>query len=142
MSENRNTGTFSAADLRRRMAEREAAKAAEEMRRIKEQQEKQKTVMEEFHKPPDRTPEHVMQLVMQLVDRAAERGQSEVQVYRFPNSLCTDRGRRSTIRSPTGIRLWRAVLAPDTNSGAITFGRSASISGLRSWSTRVGCLAI
>jgi hypothetical protein len=26
MSENRNTGTFSAADLRRRMAEREAAK--------------------------------------------------------------------------------------------------------------------
>ena len=35
MSENRNTGTFSAADLRRRMAEREAAKAAEEMRRLK-----------------------------------------------------------------------------------------------------------
>jgi hypothetical protein len=32
MSENRNTGRFSAADLRRRMAEREAAKAAEEMR--------------------------------------------------------------------------------------------------------------
>jgi hypothetical protein len=93
MSENRNTGTFSAADLRRRMAEREGAKAAEEMRRLKEQQEKQKTVMEEFHKPPDRTPEQVMQLVMQLVDRAAERGQSEVQVYRFPNSLCTDRGR-------------------------------------------------
>jgi hypothetical protein len=59
MSENRNTGTFSGADLRRRMAEREAAKAAEEMRRLKEQQEKQKAVMEEFHKPPDRTPEQL-----------------------------------------------------------------------------------
>ena len=47
MAENRNTGTF-AADLRRRMAEREAVKAAEEMRRLKEQQEKQKAVMEEF----------------------------------------------------------------------------------------------
>ena len=67
MSENRNTGTCSAADLRRRMAEREAAEAAEEMRRLKEQQEKQKAVMEEFHKPPDRTPEQVMELVMQLV---------------------------------------------------------------------------
>jgi hypothetical protein len=43
MSENRSTtsGGFSAADLRRRMAEREAAKAAEEMRHMKEQEEKQ-----------------------------------------------------------------------------------------------------
>ena len=97
MSENRSatptaagTGAFSAADLRRRMAEREAAKAAEELRHIKEQEEKQKAVMEEFHKPPERTPEQLMQLVMQLVNRAAERGQSEVQVYRFPNALCSD----------------------------------------------------
>ena len=34
------------------MAEREAAKAAEEMRHKKEQEEKQKALMEEFHKPP------------------------------------------------------------------------------------------
>jgi hypothetical protein len=96
MSGNRSTtsGSFSAADLRRRMAEREAAKAAEERRQMKEQEEKQKAVMAEFYKPPERTVEQLMQLVMQLVDRAAERGQSEVQVYRFPNSLCTDGGRR------------------------------------------------
>jgi hypothetical protein len=31
---------------------------------------------------------------MRLVNRAAVRRQSEVQVYRFPNSLCTDRGRK------------------------------------------------
>lgn len=102
MSENRSTtsGNFSAADLRRRMAEREAAKAAEEMRHIQEQEEKQKAVMEEFRKPPERTPEQLMQLVTQLVDRAAERGQSEVQIYRFPNSLCTDRGRRINNAEP------------------------------------------
>ena len=46
------TGAFSAADLKRRMAEREAAKAAEEMRRMREQEEKQKAVMAEFLKPP------------------------------------------------------------------------------------------
>ena len=106
MSETRSTmppagaGTFSAADLRRRMAEREAAKAAEEMRHMKEQEEKQKAVLEEFHRPPDRTPEQLMQLVMQLVNKAAERGHSEVQVYRFPNSLCTDRGRRINNSEP------------------------------------------
>src|SRR5499427_6759181 len=100
MSDTRSTtppaaaGTFSAADLRRRMAEREAAKAAEEQRHMKEQEEKQKAVMAEFHKPPDRTPEQLIQMVMQLVNRAAERGESEVQVYRFPNQLCSDRGRR------------------------------------------------
>jgi hypothetical protein len=106
MSDNRGapqppgTGIFSLADLKRRMAEREAAKAAEEMRHMKEQEEKQKAVMEEFRKAPDRTPEQVMQLVTQLVDRAAERGQSEVQIYRFPNSLCTDRGRRINNSEP------------------------------------------
>jgi hypothetical protein len=75
------------------MAEREAAKAAEELRHMPQQEEKQKALMEEFHKPPARTPDQLMELVMTLVSRAAERGQSEVQVYRFPNALCSDRGR-------------------------------------------------
>src|SRR5437773_9512449 len=65
-------GTFSAADLKRRMAEREAAKAAEELQRMRDQEEKQKAVMAEFHKPPERTPEQVMQLVTTLVNHAAE----------------------------------------------------------------------
>ncbi len=100
MSENRGAaqppggGMFSAADLKRRMAEREAAKAAEELRHMKEQEERQKAILAEFHKPAERTPEQLMQLVMRLVSQAAERGHSDVQVYRFPNSLCTDRGRR------------------------------------------------
>jgi len=106
MSENRSAmppagaGGFSAADLRRRMAEREAAKAAEELRHMQEQEERQKAVMAEFHKPPERTPEQLLQLVMQLVNRAAERAQSEVQVYRFPNALCSDRGRRINNSEP------------------------------------------
>ena len=87
-------GIFSAADVKRRMAEREAQKAAEELRHMKEQEEKQKAVMAEFHQPAARSPEQLMQVLMPLVTRAAERGQTEVQVYRFPNSLCTDGGRR------------------------------------------------
>ena len=73
--------------------EREAAKVAEEVRRMREHEEKQKAVMEEFHKPPDRTPEQLMQTVMQLINHSSESGHTEVQVYRFPNALCSDRGR-------------------------------------------------
>jgi hypothetical protein len=93
-------GSFSAEAIKRRMAEREAAKAAEELRHMREQEEKQKAVMAEFHKPPERTPDQLMHFVMQLVDHAAEQGQSEVQIYRFPNELCSDRGRRINNSEP------------------------------------------
>ncbi len=129
MSENRGTaqpagaGVFSVADLKRRMAEREAAKAAEEVRHMQEQEEKQKAVMAEFHKPPERTADQLMQLVMGLVSHAAERGQSEVQVYRFPNALCSDGGRRINNSEPDwhdslegrpkfGYDFWRDHLRP------------------------------
>ncbi len=58
MSENRSTtqaagaGIFSVADLKRRMAEREAAKTAEEARHMQEQKEKQKAVMQRW-RPKD-----------------------------------------------------------------------------------------
>ena len=128
MSEPRSTigsrpGIFSAADLKRRMAERETEKAAEEVRRMREQQEKQKKVMAEFHQPPARTPDQLMQAVMQLVSHAAENGENEVQVYRFPNSLCSDGGRRinnvlpdweQTLegRPRLGYEFWREHLRP------------------------------
>ena len=131
-SETRPAGICSAADIKRRMAQREAEKAAEELRRMKEQQEKQKAVMAEFHAPPDRTPEQLMQLVMQLVTRAAERGETEVQVYRFPNELCTDRGRRINNSEPDweqtlegrpklGYEFWRDHLRP------LGFGLNAAV---------------
>jgi hypothetical protein len=106
MSENRSaaqpagSGVFSAADIKHRMAEREAAKAAEELRHMKEQEEKQKAVTEELHKPFDRSAEQLLQLVMQLVSHAADSGQSEVEVYRFPNAMCSDHGRRINNSEP------------------------------------------
>jgi hypothetical protein len=129
MSETRNTGQpagagiFSAADLKRRMAEHEAARAADELRRMQAQEEQQKAVMAEFQQPPARTAEQLLPLVMQLVSQAADRGQSEVQIYRFPNAMCTDRGRRINNTEPdwpqtlegrpkAGYEFWRDHLRP------------------------------
>ena len=106
MSENRSitqptgAGVFTAADMKRRIAEREAARAAEELRQVKEQEAKQKAVIEELHRPFDRSEEQLMQLVMQLISHATDNGQSEVEVYRFPNSMCSDRGRRINNSEP------------------------------------------
>jgi hypothetical protein len=43
---------------RLRLFEREAAKAAGELRHIRDQEEKQEAPMDEFHRPPARTPDH------------------------------------------------------------------------------------
>ena len=48
MSENRKPGTFSATDLRRRMAGRQAAKAAEEMRHMKDRRKSKKRCTKNF----------------------------------------------------------------------------------------------
>jgi hypothetical protein len=126
MSDNRGTtpaGIFSAADIKRRMVEREAARAAEEARRLEAQEEQQKAVMAEFQKPPERTAEQLLRQIIQLVSQAADRGQTDVQVYRFPNTMCTDRGRRinnsdsdwpQTLegRPKAGYEFWRDHLRP------------------------------
>ena len=87
------SSTFSAGELRRRMAEREAVKAAEQVQHMREQQEKQAALIEEFNKPPARTADQLMELVQQMVSRAAERGESQVEIYKFPSKVCTDHGR-------------------------------------------------
>jgi hypothetical protein len=123
MSEQGSPGVFSAADLKRRMQERQMAKAAEELRHMRAQEEKQKAVLEEFHKPPARTPDQLMKQIMQLVEHAAERGQSEIQIYRFPNALCSDKGRAINNSEPdwertlegrprSGFEFWRDHLKP------------------------------
>jgi hypothetical protein len=135
MSDNRGStpaGILSAADIKRRMAEREAARTAEELRRREAQEEQQKAVMAEFQQPPSRTPEQLLPMIMQLVSHASDRGQTEVQVYRFPNAMCTDHGRRINNAEPdwpqtlegrpkAGYEFWRDHLRP------LGFGLKAEI---------------
>jgi hypothetical protein len=68
----------------------EAADFARE--RAAEQAEKQRLI-EKLSEPSGIPDEEVMQRVAAIVERAISNGLHEVQVYRFPNQLCTDRGR-------------------------------------------------
>jgi hypothetical protein len=126
------SGEFSATDLRRRMAEREAERAAEQDRHRNEEEARRKAVYDEFLKPAARSGEQIMALVTQLVRRAAENGASEVQVYQFPSGICLDRGRminNSTPGWPTSLtgrpllafEFWKEQLQP------LGFGLKAQI---------------
>lgn len=82
------------------MALAEAEKASEQMRlRMAEEAEKN-ALIERLSKPSGLSDEEVMKKAAAIIERASKNGLTEVQVYRFPNSLCTDRGRAINQQEP------------------------------------------
>src|SRR4051812_16861188 len=82
-----------AKSLMEKMASVEAEKASAEMRRQTQEAEEKKALIERLSKPSGLSDEEVMSKAASIIERASKNGLSEVEVYRFPNSLCTDRGR-------------------------------------------------
>ena len=50
-------------------------------------------LIERRGKPSGKTEEEKVKLASTIIQRAVRNGMTEVQVYRFPNTLCTDKGR-------------------------------------------------
>src|SRR5215470_171818 len=83
----------SAKALMEKIALAEADKASEEMRRQAREEAEKKALIERLTKPSGLSDDQVMKKAAAIIERAAKNGLIEVQVYRFPNTLCTDRGR-------------------------------------------------
>ncbi len=83
----------SAKDLQKKLALAEAEKAAESARRAAAEDAEKKALLEQLSKPSGISDEVRMQRAAAIIQRAANNGQTEVFVGRFPNSLCTDHGR-------------------------------------------------
>jgi hypothetical protein len=73
------------------LAEGEKAEAA--ARRHAEAEAEKKLLLDKITKPSGVSDEEAMKRVAVIVQRAVSNGLTEVQVYRFPNKLCTDHGR-------------------------------------------------
>jgi hypothetical protein len=67
--------------------------------------------------------EEAIHRAVKIIERAVKNGQTEVQVYRFPNALCTDKGRAINEQEPgwettlTGVpkeiyQLWAKYFHP------------------------------
>jgi uncharacterized protein (DUF1778 family) len=112
-----------AKEIQKQAAIKEAEKADEDVRRMVAAEAEKRALIEKLSKPSGLSEEEKVKLASTVIRRAVRNGLSEVQVYRFPNSLCTDRGRAINQQEPgwektlTGIpqeifQLWSDYLKP------------------------------
>jgi len=83
----------SAQQIRKEAALKEAEKATEYARVLAAAEAEKHALIERLTRPSGKTEAEKIQLAATVIQRAVRNGLTEVQVYRFPNSLCTDKGR-------------------------------------------------
>lgn len=123
MPENIDDLLPNAKEIQKQAAIKEAEKADEHVRRAAAAEAEKRALIEKLSKPSGLSEDEKIKLASTVIQRAVRNGLSEVQVYRFPNSLCTDNGRAINQREPgfektlTGIpleiyQLWSDYLKP------------------------------
>ena len=123
MSENIDDLIPTAQEVRKQAAIKEADKADEYARRLAAAETEKRLLIERLSKPSGLTADEKVRLASSVIQRAVRNGLTEVQVYRFPHSLCTDNGRAINQQEPgwektlTGIaleiyQLWSDYLQP------------------------------
>jgi hypothetical protein len=112
-----------AQDMLEKMAEAEERKLDDEKRAKAKAEAEKKELIDRFSKPSGLSDEEVLRRAAAIIERAVSNGLTRVQVYRFPNQLCTDRGRAINQNEPgwektlTGIpkeiyQFWKKHLQP------------------------------
>jgi hypothetical protein len=82
-----------ALQIRKEAALEEARKAEEYVRLAAAAEAEKRALIERLSKPSGKSEEEKIKLASTIIQRAVRNGLTEVQVYRFPNTLCTDKGR-------------------------------------------------
>jgi hypothetical protein len=112
-----------ATQIRKEAALKEAEKADEYARLAAAAETEKRALIERLARPSGKSEAEKIQLASTVIQRAVRNGLTEVQVYRFPNSLCTDKGRainqqeKGWENTLTGIpkeiyQLWTDYLEP------------------------------
>ncbi|HLN39383.1 MAG TPA: hypothetical protein VK337_16505 [Xanthobacteraceae bacterium] len=93
-------GLPTAKDVMKQIALREAEKASAAMKEMNAADAEKKALMERFSKASGVSDEDRLARAAAIIKRAANNGLTEVLVVRFPNELCTDRGRAINQQEP------------------------------------------
>jgi hypothetical protein len=112
-----------AKQIQKEAALKEAEKAEQYARLAAAAEAEKRALIDRLNRPSGKSEEEKIQLASTVIQRAVRNGLTEVQVYRFPNSLCTDKGRAINQQEPgwentlTGIpkeifQLWTDYLKP------------------------------
>jgi hypothetical protein len=83
----------SAKDLQQQIALAQSEKASEALRHAEAAEKEKKALLDRLSKPSGLSDDEVMRRAHAIIERAVKSGHTSVQVTRFPNQLCTDRGR-------------------------------------------------
>jgi hypothetical protein len=89
----RMTGLPTAKQLQQQIALKEADKASAAVRERAAADAEKKALMDKLSKPSGVSDDERLERAIAIIKRAANNGATEVEVARFPNTLCTDRGR-------------------------------------------------
>ena len=98
-----DTGSFklpTAQEVMEKLALAEAEKASAALRKQSDAEAEKKMLLEKLTKPSGVSDEEALRRVAVIIERAVSNGLTEVQVYRFPNALCTDHGRAINQQEP------------------------------------------
>ena len=82
-----------AQEVMEKLALAEAEKASASIKKQAEAEAENKMLLEKLTKASGVSDEEALRRVGIIIERAVSNGLTEVQVYRFPNALCTDHGR-------------------------------------------------
>lgn len=110
-------------EVMQKVAQAEADRASESMRRQAKIDAEKKALVDRLKAPSGVSDDEAIARVKVMIERAVSNGLTEVQVYRFPNTLCTDNGRainqqeRGWETTLTGIPkeiydFWKSQLQP------------------------------
>ena len=83
----------SAKQIQKEAALKEAQKAEEHAKKKAAADAEKQKLIDKLSKPSGLSEDEKVKLAATVIQRAVRNGLTEVEVYRFPNSLCTDRGR-------------------------------------------------
>jgi hypothetical protein len=83
----------SAKDFLSRLAAAQAEEAAKQARVRAQDAAEKKALIDHLSKPSGVSDEEGIRRGVRIIERAVSNGLTEVQFYRFPNVMCTDRGR-------------------------------------------------
>ena len=113
----------SAKEVKQKIALAEAEEAEKQARMRAEAQAEKKALIDHLSKPSGISEEEAIRRGIAIIERAIKNRLIEVEVFRFPNQLCTDKGRAINNQEPgwektlTGhpreiYHLWEKYLRP------------------------------
>jgi hypothetical protein len=90
----------SAKEVMQKIALAEAEEAEKHARMLAEAQAEKKALIDQLSKPSGISEEEAIRRAMAIIERGMKNRQTEVEVIRFSNQLCTDKGRAINQQEP------------------------------------------